>query len=47
MKKKYNQPSIVCVRFYNELSLCTTSEIEKNGKTDHFDARTNKWLDDE
>ena len=47
MKKKYNKPSLVCVKFSH---LCSTAEISMGGKTNHFDSRRRrkrKWEDDE
>ena len=46
MKKKYNKPSLVCVKFSH---LCTTAEISMGGETNHFDSRRRKrkWEDDE
>ena len=41
MKKKYYKPSFVCIRFNNP-PLCTTSEIEVDDYTNHYDARRHR-----
>jgi hypothetical protein len=39
MKKKYFAPSVLIIRLNEKESLCTTSEIEMEGDTNHFDSR--------
>ena len=39
MKKEYLIPITLCLQLGEEECICTTSEIDMNGKTDHFDSR--------
>ena len=38
MKKEYLIPITLCLQLEEE-GICTTSEIDMNGETDHFDSR--------
>jgi len=49
MKKEFLSPAIQCIQMDELESICITSEINVEGKTDHFDSRRSGWglYDDE